>query len=95
MSFALGKLKVDTGKFSSELEVGYTNLAGQTLRMKYCEGKSHAAVEVDGKPVQSEEWSAVYDSPYVRAKDGVLTVNDGSEGYVVDFTGDMPVYKPW
>ena len=38
---------------------------------------------------------AIYDNPYIYSKDGTLTVNDGKEGFTVDFTGDLPVYKAW
>jgi hypothetical protein len=31
----------------------------------------------------------------VTQRDGVLTVNDGKEGFVVDFAGKMPVYRAW
>jgi hypothetical protein len=44
--------------------------------------------------VSLKEWP-VYDGKYVTQKDGILTVNDGKDGFIVDFSGDKPVYKPW
>ena len=31
---------------------------------------------------------AVYESPYVKIKNGVMEINDGVDGYRVDFKGD-------
>jgi len=91
---ALMAMKVDAEKFPTGLEVSYTNLEGKNIRMKYQDGQSHAAVSINGQAVRFGDW-AVYDSPYLRQKDGILTVNDGRQGFVVDFTGELPVYRPW
>jgi len=91
---ALADIRVDAEKFPTGLEVSYTNLEGKNIRMKYQDGQSHAAVSINGQAVRFGDW-AVYDSPYLRQKDGILTVNDGRQGFVVDFTGELPVYRPW
>jgi len=57
-------------------------------------GNIAADVTIDGKTVDVNHWP-VYGGPYVTCNKGVLTVNDGQHGFVVDFSGDMPVYKPW
>jgi len=78
----------------------YTNQQGRTIGFTFNpdpDGDRHgdrmAKVTVDGKPV---EWpDAVYDGPYVHQAGGVLAVNDGENGFVIDFSGDTPIYKPW
>jgi len=91
---ALAAVRVDDSQFESALAVGYTNLDGKNIEVQYQNGQSHVKAAVDGKPVVFENWN-VYESPCVSEKDSTLTVNDGREGFVVDFTGALPVYKPW
>jgi hypothetical protein len=67
---------------------------GRELRMQYRSGKQRCSAWIDDQPVRLDrDW--VYDGPYVKQKDGVLTVNNGREGFVVDFAGDLPVYGKW
>jgi hypothetical protein len=51
-------------------------------------------VRIDGVVQEYDSWP-VHDSPYLQQKDGVLRVNDGRDGFVIDFSGTMPVYRPW
>lgn len=46
------------------------------------------------KKITPADWPGVYSGPFVKLIESVLTVNDGHEGFVVDFIGDLPVYKP-
>ncbi|MFP4106948.1 MAG: hypothetical protein ACLFVU_12775 [Phycisphaerae bacterium] len=73
--------------------VTVTTTAGRKLKAVYQQGKSMAKVHIDGK-ARPDHIKAVYQGPYVKQSDGVLTVTDGKDGFVVDFTGDLPVYKP-
>jgi hypothetical protein len=91
---ALAGCAVDARRFASDMEVGFRAFDGRAVRMRYREGERRAAVSVDGKDVGFDGWP-VYDGPYVRQAGGVLAVNDGREGFVVDFTGDLPKYAPW
>jgi hypothetical protein len=52
-------------------------------------------VRHQGELVDYKSWKPVYDGPFVRQADGVLTITDGQNGFVIDFTGDLPIYKPW
>ena len=97
---ALKNVKVDDAKFAQDMDVT-VSAPGNTLRMKFNadpSGDSHgnrvAEAWIDGSKVDVGTWP-VYSSPYVKQSGGVMTVNDGSSGYVVDFTGDLPVYKAW
>jgi hypothetical protein len=96
-----GIVKVDASKFASNMEVSCTNPDGQLITMKFnpdpagdAHGNRLAEVTVAGKKVNHSEWT-VFASRYVQADKGVLSVNDGREGFLVDFTGDLPTYKPW
>lgn len=88
------KVKVDTSRWASSMEVVVTGLSGREMSVRHQEDKDRAEVRVAGRLVETTGWP-VYDGPYVHCDKGVLTVNDGKEGYVVDFSGDLPVYKPW
>jgi hypothetical protein len=102
----LEKTKVDTAGFASNLAVSVEFPAPDgekqhTLRMQFdpdpdgdAHGNRPAQVWIDGKKTRFEDWD-VYQSPYIEQSDGVLGVNDGQTGFIVDFTGDLPVYKPW
>ena len=80
-------------KVATAAEVSYTNLRGTTIQAKYT-GTGRADTSINDKPLDTTTW-AIYVNPYIYNKDGTLTVNDGKEGFTVDFTGDLPVYKAW
>ncbi len=80
-------------KVATAAEVTYTNLRGTTIQAKYT-GTGRAETSINDKPLDTTTW-AIYDNPYIYHKDGILTVNDGKAGFIVDFIGDLPVYKTW
>lgn len=87
----LGRVAVDASAFASDASVTATTPDGRTLRVRWAEERPEATV--DGQPYP---WpTAVYDGPFLRCVDGVMTVNDGTTGFSVDMTGDLPVYRPW
>jgi len=91
---AVAALPLDLSDWDRNLRVVGRTQEDRAFVMQYRPGQKHAAVELDDQPVRFENWP-VYDGPYVRQKDGVLAVNDGREGFVVDFSGNAPVYKVW
>ena len=93
---SLQNLRVDATRFAPEMEVALTAPGPQprALRVRYQPDADRAAAWKNGEPVVFEA-QPVYNSRYVFQQNGVLTVNDGSDGYTVDFSGEMPVYKPW
>ncbi len=90
----LRKCKVDTSAWADRMQVAYRGLDGRTVTMRYVDGSERAEVAVDGQAVDYDSWP-LYGGPYVKQAGGVLTVNDGHEGFVVDFSGEMPVYRSW
>ncbi|MCC5831316.1 MAG: hypothetical protein JJU36_17900 [Phycisphaeraceae bacterium] len=97
----LRRVRVDASRFESDMRVAYTAADGRTIDMTFnpAEGDDRHGnrtpnVTIDGKELTFGDWP-VYDGPFVQQKDGVLKVNDGQNGFIIDFTGDLPVYKPW
>ncbi|MFW6062216.1 MAG: hypothetical protein ACOC93_05350 [Planctomycetota bacterium] len=72
----------------------YTSVTGQQIAVQYQPDQSHAEVSIDGEQVSFADWP-VYGGPIVTCEDGVLSVTDGEDGFVVDFSGEMPIYKPY
>jgi len=96
----LAAMKVDTSKFATNMQVSLTNPHGRKIEMTFNpaadnkHGGQPAVVTIDGKEVAFDNWP-IYSGPYVNHDKGVLSVNDGKQGFVIDFTGDLPVYKAW
>lgn len=89
----------DDAAFAADLgEVAYDGatatvrtLAGKRLAVTWGDAGS-PAVSFDGTAVDQTGW-AIYDGPFVRCHDGVLSVSDGTASFTIDTTGDLPVYK--
>lgn len=77
--------------------VEYRNLEGDVLKMQYVDTGLRANVWLNQEAFDYENWAGggVYDSPYVKVKDGCMYVTDGEDGYKVDYTGERPVYNKW
>lgn len=80
-----------------DLEINYTSLHGDSLRMQYrpyglrCKGTINGVVQDWDNFTQG----AVYDSPYLSIKNGIMKVSDGKQGYSVDFTGISLFLRKW
>lgn len=91
---AVKKMPVaDLSSFNNIPEIRYRSLSGEELRMKYRPDGLRCRAWINDK---EQEWyrhtkGAVYDSPYLKIKDGVMKVSDGKESYQVDFRGNIPV----
>ncbi len=87
-------IEPDTGP---DFGATYTALNGTKLELvdKSNDITNAGVVHVNGEPIDYKSWDHVFDGPYVQQRDGVLTVNDGERGFVVDFSGELPVYKAW
>lgn len=78
-------------------EAEYETLQKEVLHMQYIDTGLRARAGINGVNVDYDKWADgyVYNSPYVKSKDGILYVTDGEEGYKVDYTGTKPVYNLW
>jgi len=93
------KFEADPGKPTAT----YTDRHGKRITMTFNpdpDGDNHgdrpAEVAVDGVPIDFKAWSeSTISGPYVHQSGGVMSINDGTDGFVIDFTGDLPVYKQW
>ena len=83
----------ETGK-SPELR--YRNLNGDLLEMIYRPEGLRCIAFVNGEKQDWDHYTngAVYESPFLKVKDGIMKVTDGREGYEVDFRGNIPLVKP-
>jgi hypothetical protein len=91
---ALARTTVDTSSFSRNMEVSYTSISNDAIRMRYVPKGQQAEVSINGEVVDYSAWP-IFSGPYVYLSDSVLRVTDGRNGYMVDFSGDTPKYAPW
>lgn len=89
------KTELDTRRLANRLTLGYESIYGERLEMRYNPRGLKAEARINDKKLDYENWTngAVYQSPYLNVKEGVLEVTDGEQGYRVDFRGDWPVYE--
>lgn len=55
-------------------------------------GNQAADVIIDGQAVDLTAWP-IFDGPFIQQVPGKLRVSDGNASFIVDFTGDLPVYR--
>lgn len=93
----LAALSVDASAYAADGIVTATTPQGRALTVARAPGSpmTMAKVTVNGEVYDPSTWDAMYDGPYVNLKDGILRVTDGTDGFVVDFSAEMPVYKPY
>lgn len=86
---------LDTSRLRSDLHLNYRSLYGDWIEMQYRPEGLKAAARINGNALYFDNWAdgAVYDSPNVKIKAGVLKVTDGRKGYQVDFRGRQPEYE--
>lgn len=79
--------QVKLGQGAASGTVTYRSLQGNTLKMSYNPTGLRAKGWLNGKAVDYSRWAngGVYDSPYVKLRNGVLTVTDGTEQFSIDF----------
>jgi hypothetical protein len=87
--------KVDTKRWLSNQQIGYKTLAGDKLLMQYQPADLRCTGSINGKPLDYANWAngAVYESPYVKIKDGLMQFTDGQAGYTIDCRGERPVFN--
>lgn len=97
----LAKVRLDASRYAADGIVSYVTPDGRSLSATFNpdpagdrHGDRAANVTIDGRPVRLDDWH-IYDGPWVNQTPGVLSVNDGRDGFVIDFTGELPVYKQW
>lgn len=76
--------------------VSYRSLQGDLLQAFYEPTSLRCRGSINNKPVNYDAWAggAVYQSPYVQVKDGMMQFTDGKEGYRIDCRAERPVFLP-
>ena len=80
----------------SKGKIVYKTLRNDVAEMLYQPNGLRCKGIINGKEQKWDQHTkgAVYQSPYVRIKNGIMQVSDGNEGYEVDFRGGRPRYRP-
>lgn len=86
------KTSVDVARFAQDGSVRYTGLDGKPIEFALASEGRFADVSIAGQKVTKDDFE-IFSGPFVKQTIGVLEVSDGKAGYVVDFTGDLPVYR--
>ncbi|MEQ8706409.1 MAG: hypothetical protein RIC19_20930 [Phaeodactylibacter sp.] len=92
---SLKEADLETERLKKNNTITYESTLGEKLEMTYRPDRLKAYGRINGTPLDFENWAggAVYDSPYVRIKDGVMEMEDGTAGYRVFFRDGQPVYE--
>ena len=88
---------VDKNVFQEQLVLNYKTIDGDNLKMEYLPFSLRCAGWINDKKLDWDDFtnSAVYDSPYVKVKNGTIWINNGTKGYTVEFKKDRPVWKDY
>lgn len=89
------KTKIDSSKLQSNLQLNYSSLYGDKLEMQYIAEGLRCQAKINGKKQNWEKNTngAIYESPFIKIKDGKMEVTNGREGYLVEFVNDIPVWE--
>jgi hypothetical protein len=80
---------IDATTFALDAVVGVTLPDGSSATIRHNPEADRATV-TPALPAPT----GTYGGPFVTLKDSILTVSDGTDGYRVDFTGQLPAYQP-
>jgi hypothetical protein len=98
---ALNVTQLDEGSLASDAAVKYLNSNGRSISLRFNpdpngdrHGDRRAEASIDGNPVDYETWP-IASGPFIEQEPGRLSVYNGKDGFVIDFTGEEPVYSSW
>lgn len=80
---------------ADEKTVNYHSSFGEKMEFRYQADQLRPAAKLNGNVLDFDNYTkgAVYQTPYLNVKNGVMKVTDGVASYTVDFRGKLPVYK--
>jgi hypothetical protein len=75
--------------------VNYQSAYNERMEMQYQAAKLRPRAKLNGKYIDFDKYTkgAVYQSPYLTVKNGMMKVSDNESSFTVDFTGNLPIYK--
>jgi len=89
------KKRIDKSKFKEKLILDYVTLEKDAMQMKYAPYSLRCKGWINGVALNWDNFTnnAVYDGRYIKVKNGKMWVNNGKEGYTVEFKKGRPVWK--
>jgi hypothetical protein len=84
------KTRLDVSQWPGKGKIQYKSLQGDDLEMQYNHSDLRCSGRINGRTLDYGNWAdgAVYKSPYVQIKDGVMRFTDGEDAYRIDCRGD-------
>ena len=88
------RTRLDSGQWTTRGRLQYRSLQGDLLEMQYDPADLRCKGAINGKKIDYSRWAngAVYQSPYVQVKDGLMRFSDGKDSYEIDCRGTRPVF---
>ena len=83
---------LDTTSLAANTRVAYVSARGHRLDIRHTQKGWLPDAWVNGAKLEFDAWPTG-ESPYVSCRNMVLDVNDGREGFRVDWTADLPTYS--
>lgn len=86
--------KLDRSQWKRSGYLQYRSLQGDVLTMQYDPSDLRCKGMINGRPLNYSNWAegAVYQSPYVTIKDGMMHFSNGREAYSIDCRGERPKF---
>lgn len=87
--------QLDLSQLMTHGRIRYKNLNDDRMQLAYRPHGLRCAARLNGQAIDWDTYTqgAVYDSPYLKVKDGIMEVSDGQQGYRIDFTGQSPLWQ--
>ena len=83
---------LDLGNLEADKRVRYCSTRGHQLDIRHNPDGWRPIAAVNGVNLDFDAWPTC-ESPYLTCRDGVMDVNDGRNGYRVDWQGEWPEYE--
>ncbi len=91
MTAVMPSKKFDLTLLQSAKKVGYTSTRGHRLGVASISRTWLPDASVNDTKLDFEHWP-IEQSPFVNSTDHVLDVNDGHQGFSIDWRGRLPIY---
>jgi hypothetical protein len=89
---AVSKADLDTSRLTTDRSARYQSTRGHELSIQHNPDDWRPHATVNGVSLDYDTWPTC-ESPYVTCREGVMDVNDGSQGFTVDWQGELPEYR--
>jgi len=83
--------KLDLSEFETDKRAAYQSSRGHRLMLRHRSPGWLPDASINGIPLDFSRWPTC-ESPYVTCRNRVLDVNDGRQGFTINWQGDLPIY---